>query len=697
MASVVDELLRGRPRQAPPGQPPAPPQADVVGELLRGGRAEPEAAPQYAPAVPHAGGYPTDIVRSLASGATASYADEIAARAAHATGIGGQPGAGPDYKSLLEAERARDKEISPWIAAPAQIVGGITGAVALGRHNPIVRRKIVKSITAKLPGWVKASGLGALWGGAYASGAAEGDVKDRAAAALTGAEVGAATGGVLYPVGKAVGWAGTKVYDAIMQRWSPAYAAQIKLAEATVRGGQTGAHMRGELQELGPQATLADLPTFRDTARGVAGIPGEGRVRAQAVLEGRVAGGQERVNRTITQELDPRDFYAAEEAFLRNMRETAGPMYQEAYGQYGSLMTPQLKRLLGSRVGRDALKEAAFISETERAAGVAKYLGAVDDELTEAARFADQVGKLDPAGVPRPGILRGFSLETWDRMKRGFDMLLEKPAYRNELTGKLNSRGHAVNNMRRALISELDKVTGGSKSIYAQARKVYAGEAEALGALRAGRKGILQDPEIIERDLAALSDAGQEAYRAGFARSMRDVVAATPDTASAARGRLNPAVSLNRSRLHAAFPDAESYRKMLKILKQEKRFAETRNYALAGSPTAEKAAAQSDVLQKAGGALGVLAGGASPVGHPLLLAGLGRKVGQALVGPRSGQYQADLARRLFNRNQTMNKDVLDQLLKRKAWNLLPEEAQNMLGRAILNAVTQQEGRAIGAP
>lgn len=708
MADLIDELLGGK--RAEPKQP------GLIDTLLSGKR--PEGAPPnpLSPAgigeslTPYAKAA-DDTARSVASGATFSFADEFAARQRALvpknfdfenitpasirergpTGVEVDP---EKYEAFLAAERSRDEQIPAGIRIPGEIAGGIAStfaaAPAVGAAGAATG---ATQFMARLPGWLKASGLGGFYGSLFGAGAAE--EGGRAEGAAEGGALGAATGAVTYPLISGVAAGLSKAGGAVKARIRPTTAAQDNLAEAIARDEMTPARVASRLRELGPQAMIADAggENVRGVGRAVAGVPGPAANRAKIMLEQRAGGEAARIAKAVKKGIPVDDYYAAEDAFLVNLREQAAPIYKQAYEAHQSLTNPALNRLLTSKVGQQALGEARFINEAERASGASTYLGAIDEELTQAAREAVDVGKMASPG--RPGVIKGFSLETWNQIKMGFDSLLDKPAYRNELTGRLNKRGHAVDQMRRTLLKELDKATGGEKSAYAKARGIYSGDAEVLGALRDGRKAMNLDPEQITRNLGSLSNAGAEAYRAGAARAMKDIVDKTPDMASATRRIFGN--SRNRARLRAVFPDQDSYALLAKTLIAESRFAETKNFVLSGSQTAPRRAGEADLMTKAAGVAGVFAGTNIPGTHPLLAARMGRQVGEALMGPQSTKFNVTLAKALFNRNQSMNQNVLDQLMERKAWQALPEKARRRLGRMLLLAITQQEGKAVGAP
>ena len=71
-----------------------------------------------------------DLARAIASGATFGWADEAAAAASAATGVGGQV-PGNDYETLLAAERARDEAIPLGTRVRGEVAGGVaTGSLA---------------------------------------------------------------------------------------------------------------------------------------------------------------------------------------------------------------------------------------------------------------------------------------------------------------------------------------------------------------------------------------------------------------------------------------------------------------------------------------------------------------------------------------------------------------------------------------
>lgn len=165
-----------------------------------------------------AGEYMEDFGRGVASGATFGFADEIAARANSMgedipaalgapdpmAGLAMMAGKkpipntlGPAYREALAAERARDKEASPYAKIPGEIAGGVGTAVGLGRSG-LSLLNAAKPTVGSMVG--RGAAEGALYGAAHGAGAGEG-AQDRLTQAAYGGTLGALTGGAMGLVG----------------------------------------------------------------------------------------------------------------------------------------------------------------------------------------------------------------------------------------------------------------------------------------------------------------------------------------------------------------------------------------------------------------------------------------------------------------------------------------------------------------
>lgn len=623
----------------------------------------------------------TGAALAAEQGATFGFGDEI--NAALMTAVGGG-----SFDENLKSQRARLEEIP----TPVRIGGELAGAVAMTMATgPVLAVTKVGQLFAALPRWLQTTGLGALWGGLFSAGSAEGDIVERLESGAIGAGAGAVTGSVLHGT-IAGGVAATKAITGLVRsRTNPTEQAAVILGQKLAADNMTPSQVRVRLRDLGPQATIADAAGTNTLGltRGVAGVPGSAKEKISQTLRVRGLGESDRIAKQVVKNLGPADYFAREEIFLEKLRSGAREAYKDAYGASPSIQSAALDRILTAPIAQSALKEAATIAGIERASGKVKWLGPVDEELTQLARFAaDHAGG---APVAQPGIAKGLSLETWDYVKRGLDSVLDKPINTNAVTGKFTKRGAAISSLKKALVEALDAATGGKRSLYKKARNLYASDVEVLMALREGEKFMKLRPEQITRRLSELSASAQEAYRNGAARAVLDVVENVADKGSVA-GRLF-AKKMNRERIRAVFPDRKKYTDFSRRMVAEQRFAETEQAVGSGSRTAPMQKEIADVERLAGHA-GALVGSASGIGHPLIAATIGRqRAARAAAGIRGKTLDKVLASWLVTRNRADQLRILDKLEQHAASSKGPSFGI----KAVTLGAVQQEGRIINEP
>jgi hypothetical protein len=129
-----------------------------------------------------------DIVRSVASGATFGFADELAAAASSLTGVGSR-GDGT-YQGNVAAERARDKEIPAHISIPGEIAGGVMTGTGLARSG-LTLMNAARPTVGNMA--LRGATEGALYGAAHGAGSGD-DAQSRLENALYGAFLGGGTG-----------------------------------------------------------------------------------------------------------------------------------------------------------------------------------------------------------------------------------------------------------------------------------------------------------------------------------------------------------------------------------------------------------------------------------------------------------------------------------------------------------------------
>ena len=168
-----------------------------------------------------------DVMRSLAGGASFGLADEFAAYMSTLTGRGGLTEGGT-YEQELAAQRERQEAIPAGIAIPGEIVGGVASTIAAVPAAAAAVPARVAQAAKQFPGWAKAAGLGALFGGAYGFGTSEGGLEERGKGTAYGAGLGGVTGGVGYPLMRGAQIGLGKVGTAIKSRVAPESTARAK-------------------------------------------------------------------------------------------------------------------------------------------------------------------------------------------------------------------------------------------------------------------------------------------------------------------------------------------------------------------------------------------------------------------------------------------------------------------------------------
>jgi hypothetical protein len=166
--------------------------------------------------MPVSGGLKTldDLVRSVAQGATFGYADEIAAKMAQLTGIGGQKAGAKDYESLVKAERERQAAIPAAISIPGEVAGGLLTAGGLAKQGLTLLKPV--GSTSMGSNIARGAGEGAIYGALSGSGEGE-NLEQRV--------IGAVTGGIL---GAPLGAAGGAITSKLTQAAAPPTSAELK-------------------------------------------------------------------------------------------------------------------------------------------------------------------------------------------------------------------------------------------------------------------------------------------------------------------------------------------------------------------------------------------------------------------------------------------------------------------------------------
>ena len=642
------------------------PEADIDSYL----KTEGLTAQQFRSSViePKETGHKAGATDMLAQGATLGFSDEVGA-AGRAVGgslvnmARGEPAnLGGEYDSAAAAIRAElegYKKESPAAAIAAEL----TGALASG--GPIGSK--VVNAASRVPAWLRGAATGAGFGGVAGAGYAEGGIENRAIGAGMGATLGGVVGGAVPIAADMFSSAGNRaVQNAVGMQ--PTTQGQRKVLEAFGRDQVDPTRVQARLRTLGPQATIADAAgeNTLGLARGAAAVPGPSKNRAAAILEPRQTAQGERLYGAVNRGLKPDLYYEAEDKFISRLRTNADSAYKKAYAAK-DIESQKLDRLLERPIIKDAIDRAADLAGIE-----GRRLSIPDKLLTEQAKEAAKLGLMD--APPKGGVGRGLTTEAIDDIKRGLDALIEKE--QSELTGRLTKRGKAINDLKREILSEVDAIN----PAYKEARKIYAGDAETVQALRDGREFMKLDPEQISRNVADMSASERDAFRSGAARALKDMIDKTADNTDAT-GRLF-GNKLIREKLRPLFETQRAFNEFRQAVERESAFSRTRRTVMGGSPTARIEAEKADMAVDPGVAVTAAQGNYLQAGSQLL-----RNV-MAKVKTPPAQTAQELSGMLFTQDQARNQVLLRELLRRHQMGQAQRNASAVLGGAGLGVLPQ---------
>lgn len=501
-------------------------------------------------------GYVDDAVRSLASGATFGYADEIAAKANELTGLGGT------YAENVAKERARDDQIHPAIAIPGQIAGAV-GTTLLAA--PVMAATRIGQAAANLPNYLKFGGLGAAEGGLAGSGnATEGN---RLQGAGTGVAIGAPTGAAAPYVVRGVGKAAGAVRDA----FSPQANVAADLGRAILRDADDPAALLARSKAM--QADRAGVATVADAGgenvkglvERVAQTPGGGRTIAVPNLTQRQQGQAVRLGHDLKE--------------LTGTSKSAFESINEAMAERAAKAGPLYKEAMSVDIAQDQRVVDAIMGETATGWGRA-ILNSVNVKRTLQTEYGVN-------GTPGPEHLMPI-IDAW---KKAADDIIESSMRAGD-----KNKARVLAQMRDRVISVVDE----ANPAYAKARAEWAGPSRYMDAVERGR-AILKPTESAEEFAArfkSLPGAEQEAERIGAVSAiigrMGNDSAKMGDMTKYLR---SPEV---RAKIAAIMPDEESAAAWSRRLDFEVGSSELTGRALGNSATARRLAEKQDAENLAG-------------------------------------------------------------------------------------------------
>lgn len=432
----------------------------------------------------------------------------------------------------------------PYLAGGAEFAGGALPAVGMAfipGGQPMAARQGLGALA-------RLSASGAAQGAVAGAGAAE---DDRTSGATTGALLGGALGAALPVATRAVGSGAQWLRERLLPTENVVVRrAAGKMTEALNQSGMTPQQIEAKLVQdkslKVPSVVANTAPGLTDLAEAVAQRTGTGARKIETTLGQQRLGAKERTQSQLQKNLNPGHYYDDLEQLNKEMKERAGPLYQQAYS-YGEVTDPEVLKFLQ-------------LPQFQQGLGEAKKL------LAAEGRDLD---------LSKP------TVEVLDQVKRGVDSLIEKET--DPLTGKVTNLGRVYVNKKNEFLGALDKAVPD----YEVARGVYAGGAELADAMRKGLNEFNKlDHEQVLKIVSKMSDAEKDAYRTGVARNLYGKIMDPSGNFNAAQ-RIIGSPEM-QAKLQPLFDNPGQFNLFKAALERESQLFNESNRILGGSQTGKR-------------------------------------------------------------------------------------------------------------
>lgn len=588
------------------------------------------------------------------------------------TGVGPSESFGQRYRDALADEKARASAFS---SAHPYLNAGAKGAGMLSSVALMPKVSVPATLGGKVWQGIKiGTGVGAV------SGASSSDLSNQNETATKtgiGAGIGGLTGGAL-PIASEYG---SRAISPVLEKFgltSPEATATSAVRSAVLKDQAAGGPSTAEIATtLGrtPGMNIADAGGQNVKALGGTTFRSGGP--ASTFIKNALDSRDEQAGTLLSDAIDSGiakggSNFTTSAALSQQAKDTAAPLYKQAFAANPSIDSPTLNRILKTPFGQSALGTAR-----ERMQNKMTLMGTPDPELTAQARDLASIGQMN---MPRQGVANGMKLQTWDQIKQAMDDEISA-LKRGVVNGSVRpGRVADAVALKKALVGELDrldstaaagpnstKIGGG---LYAQARAAYAGPSALNDAMESGSQIFTKHPDEIAADISNLSPSERDHYLLGAANALKDRIAKVPNSANEANKVIGN--EMLRRQLRPLFGTDSGYQKFVQTARDVGKQFETRSHTILGSQTAERVAADLPHEGPLGDAVRgatALAEGA-PVASTLSFAkALGRVAGKAFGGRSDATNQA-IAKILYGN---------DPQLQNRLLMLLMQPARNPIG------------------
>ena len=627
------------------------------------------------------------------------------------------------------SERELFREANPGTATLAQLAGSVGPTKVAKAIGGAIRKlpKIGKTVGA-IPRYFRdifgtAATVGAI-------SAAEAEPGQRLQEFAVGAERGAASAAVLYPLFSAISLLGA-VRGRVNPKWGARNLINIALSRHDLSklgenvAEEELASLPNQIENiplevknlppayrsialkfmgLGPEATLVDA--FPDgpqaLLKAMTKQAGANRDLLKSIIEDRGRSETDRLVAIIDKNVS--NLTADGPSLSKALSEAAAPYYDLAFGvkyerssmddsvpateaqlevesqrdftqapDYNTdLMNADIAQVLGTRSGEAAFKEALDSFRDEYF--YSKY--SADEAESERKRILQNA-------VYQGGVLkkvsseaRGFSLEFLDRVKRKLNARVS----RLETTGDKDA-ARIVGNLATKLTNALDALDESPNKSYKVARETAKSRFDLQKAYDLGLQFIRQDADAIKKELVAMSEGERQLFRAGAARTLRNLVEAVPETGQATPRIAERTRSLNQ--ILSLLPKKEA-QQLRGDLARELTFAKTQKGTLGSG--AGQFLDENDSLQAIKN-ISLIGASRLPGSNMLLFAGMVRRgVARILSG---GVSEQEVVKMLLTQDQNQMQNIL------KALSAIPNDPNAMRVRDYVMQALAQKTRTLG--
>lgn len=477
----------------------------------------------------------------MADMASFGFDDEIRA-------AGRSLGKGIPYSQALDEMRSEHKaarEQNPKSYIAGQVTGGVVPALATGGQSVLQVGPVARAAIT-----------GGVQGGLYGAGSGEGEIEDRLGNAAKIGTFGALGGaGITYGLsllGRAVTQSASKLAGSLddIKGTSPppVDTATKKVIDKLRADFPDDAEYAKALAQVAKGGTLAEVAPqggqIQRLTRGAAQYPSGEKAITETLTE-RASGSSQRLKQGVKDYISPNnDFYGTIDKITQRGQAKARPLYEKAYQETVDLdlNVPEIQQ---------AIQKAR-----------SQYPSELQDLPDNSIKVLDYAKRVldDDIGVAKRAGEGNFA-----RSRTG---------------------------IKNALLEKIDSVS----PTYAKARKVSGDYLSNNEALETGREFMKMDADIIGKTLKSFNAGQKESFKAGVARSVRDIIDKSPDGADISKRILGKEEV--RNKLKAVMSPSE-YNELANTIRAEEKIFKLQKFVLGNSTTTSKAMDAADISSEA--------------------------------------------------------------------------------------------------